>query len=195
MKTIPRPEELHPPLREALKRDTDHSLALAPLMARAMVLRAEERDQPATHVNVAEENRIRALTGLPPLVGVPSQPELETILRKIQDLKTARGREAGTIQRERAVASRMVCEEVKEEVTRLGRNFAKAFIDLYAAHSAYTKMFDAIEDAGASTSALKRVWSNALGGISDRSGPYHYIFEELHEANLIGKSSIPEAVR
>ena len=53
-------------------------------------------------MNAAEENRIRALTGQPPLLTQTNEKsELEGVLIEIQDRKNARERLDGIIQRKR----------------------------------------------------------------------------------------------
>jgi len=146
-------------------------------------------------MNVAEENRIRALTGQPPMLSGSDVSELNEVLLAIQDRKNARDRLAGIIEREKMVASRLVCESVKPEVQRLGKRFAEAMLQLHSSHSLYAKYIDEIEDVGASIGSLGRVWPTGLGHWADPGGPYHYFFEELSEAGFIDKASIPVEVR
>jgi hypothetical protein len=192
---IPRPDELHPPLRAALEKDAELSLSLAPLMARAAELRAKERQNGPASMNAAEENRIRALTGQPPLLTQTNEKsELEGVLIEIQDRKNARERLDGIIQKEKAVASRLVCQEVRPEVMRLGKKFADAMLNLYSCHSEYDKFLDAVENTGTSIGSLKRVWPTGLGSPADPSGQYHYFLRDCLEAGLLGKASIPAEV-
>jgi hypothetical protein len=193
---IPLPEELHEPLRAAKEKDAQISVSLAPLTARATELRAKERENLYAHSNNSdEENRIRLLTGQPPLAKATEKSELEDVLIAIQDRKNARERLDAIIQKEKAIASRLVCQNVRSEVTRLGKIFAGAFLELHTAHKDYHRFIDAVEDTGASTSSLGRVWPNGLGHFADCSGTYHYGFKEFLEAGLIEKASIPVEVR
>jgi hypothetical protein len=164
-------------------------------MARAAELRAKERENLYAHSNNSdEENRIRILTGQPPLAKATEKSELEDILIALQDRKNARERLDGIIQKEKAIASRLVCQEVRPEATRLGKIFAKAFVELHKAHKDYHQFLDTVENTGASTSSLGRVWPNGLGHFADCSGTYHYGFKEFSEAGLIDKASIPVEV-
>jgi hypothetical protein len=192
--TIPRPEELHAPLNEALKKDTEISLSLAPLIARATVLRAQERDTLAGGDNPTDKNRIRTLTGEPLLPEASGKTELETVLRSIQDRKEARDRLYGIIQKEKTVASRLVCDAVRPEVTKLGTAFAKAFLALHTAQHAYHGYLDQIQDTGASVSSLPHVFISGLGSSRDRSGTFMYGTKDFIEAGYLTPSDMPKVL-
>lgn len=143
-----------------------------------------------------ENDRVRALAGetLPPRL--PSlQEQLNSKLVELNNRQRALDLRNNKVRQELTVASRMVCAECKPEINRLGKNFAKALVDLHTAHSEYFRFFDAIEATGASTSSLPKVYPNGIGDFADRSGPYHWAFKEFLEAGLIDKASIPVEVR
>jgi hypothetical protein len=193
VKKPPRPEDVYPPLREELKKDTELSLSLPPLMTQAMVARAQEREDAGTSGNTAEENRIRELMGQPPLLNVSNKSELQTVLQKIQDIKVARGRIAGRIQKERAIASRMVCDEVRDDVDKLGTAFADAFVALYAAQNAYHSYLEKIQDTGASIGSLPHIFITGLGSAKDKSGTFVYGMKDFIEAGYL--SELPKELQ
>lgn len=191
---IPRPEELHPPLREALKKDTELSLSMAPLAARAAVLRAQEREKQNDGDNPSDNNRIRALTGEALVPETRGKSELENVLLSLQDRNAARGRLAGIKRNELAIASRMVCEAVRPEVTKRGAAFAKAFVALHAAQNEYHSYLEQIQDTGASIGSLPNVFISGLGSARDRSGTYMYGIKDFIEAGYLSPSDMPKAL-
>ncbi|UGX97104.1 hypothetical protein G6321_00019005 [Bradyrhizobium barranii subsp. barranii] len=191
---IPQQVEVNPRFGELnAKRSSLHAEKTAKV-AEAAVIRARIQDSPSA--GNAAENRVRAILGeslLPD--SAPDLLRLEALLTELSTLNAALGKLDGLIEKEKSIASRLICSEVKPEATRLGKKFAKAMLDLHAAHSEYIKFLDAVEDTGASISSLGRVWPSGLGHFADRSGTYHYAFREFHEAGLIDAASIPEVVR
>jgi hypothetical protein len=171
-------------------------LSTGPLRNEAAQLRALLQSQGNVFETPPESNRVRELAGeiLPPRL--PSlQEQLNSKLVELNNRQRALDLRNNKVRQELAVASRMVCAECKPEVDRLGRIYAKAYVDLHAAQKAYFEMFDAIESTGSSTSSLPKVYPNGLGDYADRSGGYFYAFKEFLEAGLIDKASIPAEVR
>jgi hypothetical protein len=194
--TIPKPEEIHAPYRDELKGATELSLSTGPLRNEIAQLRAMLHSQGNVFATPPESDRVRALAGetLPPRL--PSlQEQLNSKLVELDNRQRAMELRNNKVRQELTVASRMVCAESKPEIDRLGRIYAKAYVELHAAHSEYFRFFDAIEATGASTSSLPKVYPHALGDPADRSGPYHWAMKEFLEAGLIDKASIPAEVR
>lgn len=191
---IPKLTERNPRLGELESKRNGLHAEKASKVAEAAVVRV--RLQQAPNNGNAAENRVRHLLGEAPLPSAaPDMSRLEALLTELHDLNKAISILDASIQNEKAIASRAVCSEVKPEVTRLGKNFAKALVALHSTHSEYIKFLDSVEDTGASIGSLGRVWPSGLGHFADRSGTYHYAFREFLETGLIDKASIPEAVR
>jgi hypothetical protein len=195
MKRIPRPEELHAPLREALKKDMELSLSMAPLTARASVLRAEEREQRIDDNNPTDNNRVRALTGEPLIVEASGKSELDAVLLSLQDRNAARNRLGTIIRNQKAIASRLVCDEVRPEVTRLGKLFANAFLALHAAQHEYHSYLDQVENTGASIASLPNVFISGLGSARDLSGTFMYAMKDFIEAGFLQKADMPKVLQ
>lgn len=191
---IPTPTELNPQIATLQNKLNVLQIEKKAKVAEASIVRARIQDSPSN--GNAAENRVRVILGQTPIPETaPDMPRLEELLLELNDLNRAIGILDGAIRQEMAKASKMVCEQARPEVTRLGREFAQAFANLHSAHSAYLQVFDAIEDTGANPSSLPKVWPNGLGHVADRSGTYFYSFKEFLEAGLIEQSAIPEAVR
>jgi hypothetical protein len=193
---IPKPEDLSPTYRK--ERDDAMELAMSggPLRNEIAQLRSLIQSQGNAYETPHENERVRALAGetLPP--PLPSlQQQLNSKLVELNNRQRAVELRSIKVRQELVVASRMVCEECKPEVDRLGRVYAKAYVNVHAAMKSYFEMFDAIEATGANTSSLPKVYPNALGHFADRSGGFHYAFKEFLDANLIDRASIPAEVR
>jgi hypothetical protein len=184
MTTIPKPTELNPRLSELQNKQRALHAEKTAKVAEAAIIRARIQDSPSN--GNSAENRVRAILGealLPDTA--PDMLRLQHLLQELDTINGAIGRLDSEIQKEHAVASRLVCETVKPEVTRLGKGFAKAFLQLHSAHSEYVRYLDAIEDTGASTTSLGRVWPNSLGHPKDLSGPYMYGLQEFIDAGFL----------
>jgi hypothetical protein len=194
MTTIPTPTELHPRLTELeSKRNALHAEKTAKV-AEAAIIRARIQQSPSN--GNGAENRVRAILGEPILPdSAPDMARLEQLLLELNDLNRAIGILDGAIQKERDVASRLVCDSVRPEVQRLGTKFAKTLLDLYAAQDEYHSYLDAVEDTGARIGSLGRIWINGLGSVRDPCGGYQYAMREFVDAGCLIRSSIPEAVR
>jgi HK97 family phage prohead protease len=133
----------------------------------------------------ASENRVRAILGEPLLLDVaPDRQAIQTLLQKIPTLNGSIGIIDGLIAAEKAVASRLLCEAQKPEVTKRGKAFAKAFVDLHAAQLEYHAYLDKIQDAGASIGSLPHVFIHGLGDARDRSGTFFPRREGFHRGWL-----------
>jgi hypothetical protein len=190
---IPTPIELHPRLTELeSKRNTLHIERTAKV-AEAAIIRARIQKSPSNG-NVAE-NRVRVILGESPLPdSAPDMTRLEQLLLELNDLNRAIGILDGAIQKEKTVASRLVLNAVKPHVTILGTTFAKAFLDLHAAHLDYNKYIDAVENVGVSVSGL-RVCPNGVGFPTDLSGQYSYGIRDFIDAGFLQTSDMPKVLR
>jgi hypothetical protein len=190
---IPTPTELHPRLSELeSKRNALHAEKTAKV-AEAAVIRARIQESPSTG-NVAE-NRVRQILGEPSLPdSAPDMARLEQLLLELNDLNKAIGILDGAIQAEKTRASRMVCEAVRPEVTKLGTAFAKAFLALHTAQHAYHDYLDQIQDTGASVSSLPHVFISGLGSSRDRSGTFMYGTKDFIEAGYLTPSDMPKVL-
>jgi hypothetical protein len=139
-------------------------------------------------------NRVNAILGrtTAPLMA-PDDVRLQTLLLEIQDLQNAVCVIDGQIQIEIRLASNRLLEAVKPEAVRLGNNFAKAFLALRDAHSAYSRFVDQVEDTGCNVETL-RLYPTGLGDPSDRSGNYPYALREFANAGYLSKSEVPEYI-
>jgi hypothetical protein len=144
----------------------------------------------------AADNRVRAI------LGEPLQPETSPDISKLEEMLrevTVRNKTIaildGLITTEKAVASRLLCEAQKPEVTKRGKAFAKALVALHAAQLDYHDLFDKIQDTGASTGSLPHVFINGLGDAKDRSGQYWYGMKEFIEAGYLPPSELPKELQ
>jgi hypothetical protein len=124
---------------------------------------------------------------------IPADTErLTQLLPELEDLNIAENIVEGKIQIETRLASNRLYEAVKPEVDRLGKLFAKAFLDLHAAHSAYSTYVDEIEDAGGNVSTL-RVRPNFLNHPTDSN--YYYGLQTFIDAGFASKSEMPKVFK
>lgn len=144
----------------------------------------------------AAENRVRAILGesVQPDTA-PDVSKLEAMLRELNIRNRAIAILDGLITTEKAVASRLLCESEKPEVTKRGKAFAKTFLDLHAAQLEYHRHLDTIQDTGASIGSLPHVFINGLGDAKDRSGQYMYGTKDFIEAGYLSPSEMPKELR
>ena len=122
------------------------------------------------------------------MIAVQADTErLTQLLRELEDLNIAEKIVEGKLQIETRLAGNRLYEAVKPEVDRFGKLFAKAFLDLHEAHSAYSKYVDEIEDAGGNVSTL-RVRPNFLNHPTDSN--YYYGLQTFIDAGFASKSDI-----
>lgn len=117
---------------------------------------------------------------------------LNLLLHELEDLDVATKVIEGQIQIESRAAGHTLYESVKPNVDRLGKLFAKAFLDLHTAHSAYSKYVDEIEDAGGNVSTL-RVQPNFLNHPTDSN--YYYGLQTFTDAGFASKSDLPKVLK
>jgi len=191
---IPTLTELHPRIGELESKRNALQIEKNAKVAEAAIVRARIQNAPSP--GNAAENRVRAILGEAPLPdAAPDMLQLDALLRELNDLNKALGILDSHIQRERAIGSRLVCETVQPEVTRLGKRFGKALLDLHAAHLDYSQFIDSVETTGASVSSLGRVSPSWLGSPLDTCGGYHYMARDFIEAEYVSKSDLHKAIR
>ena len=144
----------------------------------------------------AAENRVRAI------LGETVQPETSPDISKLEEMLrevTVRNKTIaildGLITTAKAVASRLLCEAQKPEVTKRGKAFAKAFVELHAAQLEYHGYLDRIQDTGASIGSLPNVFISGLGNAKDRSGQYWYGMKDFIEAGYLSPSDKPKELQ
>ena len=163
------------------------------LIAEIASIRARMAKESPSDGNAAD-NRVRAILGEAILPDTAADmPRLEALLRELNTLSKAIGILDGLIVSEKAVASRLLCESEKPEVTRRGKAFAKAFLDLHAAQLEYHRYLDKIQDTGASIGSLPHVFINGLGDAKDRSGQFWYGMKDFIEAGYL--SELPKELQ
>lgn len=139
----------------------------------------------------AADNRVRAIMGEPVLPDTrPDTVSLGEMLQEMQIINRSIAIFDGLITKEKDVASKLLCQAEEEEVTKRGKAFAKAFVDLHASQRAYHEYLDKIQDTGASISSLPHVFINGLGDARDRSGTFFYGMRDFIEAGYL--SSMPK---
>ena len=192
MTKIPRPEGLNPVITE--KKNLLSALNAESATIRADIATTNARMLETPNPGTSAANRIRAKLGQALLPD--AEPDLERIKKQridLHDVNSAIAILHSEIEKQKTIASRMICDELRPEVTRLGKNFAKAFQNLHAAHSEYNQFLDSVEDTGAAVSPLGRVWPSSLGHPREVSGGYYWGFKEFLEAGLI--EHVPSSVR
>ena len=113
---------------------------------------------------------------------VPDMTRLDQLLNEKQDLDAALAKLDGIIQNEWRIASRLVCEAIKPEVTKRARAFAKAFVELHATQLEYHSFLNRIQDTGTNVSSLPQIFISGLGDSKDPSGQFMYGMKDFLEA-------------
>lgn len=190
---IPSLVDMNPRLAELqAKRNMLHTEKTAKV-AEAAAIRARIQESPSS--GNAAENKVRAILGEPLLPdAAPDMPHLEALLLELNALNAAIGKLDGFIQKEKDTASRLVCNDVKPEVTRLGKKFAKALVDLHSTQHEYHALLEGVQDSGASIGSLPHIFISGLGSSRDRSGTYWYAIKDFIEAGYLSQSDMPKAL-
>jgi hypothetical protein len=191
---IPTPTELHPRIAELEGKRNKLQTEKTAKVAEAAIVRARIQESPST--GNAADNRVRAILGEPLIPDTaPDMPRLQQLLTELQDINSALAILDNEIRNQRGIGSRLVCEAVKPDVTKRANAFAKAFLDLHAAHLEYDRYLDEVENAGTSISSLNRVSPNYLGSSRDPCGGYHYSMRDFVDAGIIARSDMPKEIR
>lgn len=134
----------------------------------------------------AADNRVRAIMGESVLPDTrPDVVRLGELLQEAQLVNRSIAIFDGLITKEKIVASKLLCEAEEPEVTKLGKAYAKALVELHSAQLAYHGHLDRIQDTGASLSSLPHVFIKGLGDARDRSGTYFYAMRDFIEAGYL----------
>jgi hypothetical protein len=139
-------------------------------------------------------NRVNKLLGRPTMPVVDSdEVRLRALLVELTDFQNAAHAVDAAILTETRLASNKMLDAVKPEASRLGSDFAKAFLALREAHLKYVKFVDDVDSTCTNVESL-RVYPPGLSDPSDRSGNYAYGLREFVNAGLISKSMAPEYI-
>jgi hypothetical protein len=150
--------------------------------------------QDAPNPGNEHENRLREILGEKPVVAsLPDPEELRALQRELEVLNAAVSTIDAAILTETRFSSNRMLEAVKPEITRLGNQFAKAFLALRSEHLEYVELVDKIDDAGGNVSAL-RITPAGLSDPRDGCGNYSYGLREFAEAGFISHSVVPKAI-
>ncbi|MFC7700916.1 hypothetical protein ACFQX9_30070 [Bradyrhizobium sp. GCM10028915] len=192
---LPDLNSLHPPQAVAQADHARNYAEIAAMRSEAIVISQRIRDGVAQSGNV-EQNRFRVMRGEAPETEVLADPErLANLRAQIEARVKASAAFDGALQREKAIASKKLCEALAPEHSELVVDIATKLTALHKAHTAYVDFLDAVEATGASTSYLRPIWPTALGHPKDASATYHWAFKEMREHGHITMNQIPEAVR
>jgi hypothetical protein len=189
---IPQLDSFAPRLGLLRSKRAELFVSINDLKSKCAVIRARMQGSPSP--GNEHENRLRQILGeTPTVVSLPDPDQLRTLQKELEILNAAVSTVDAAILAETRTASNLLLEAVKPEVTRLGNNFAKAFLALRAEHLKYVELVDLIDDAGGDVSAL-RITPAGLSDPRDRCGNYSYGLREFAEANFISKSIAPKVI-
>jgi hypothetical protein len=190
--TIPPLESFSPRLKLLRAKKAELHVEITTLKAECAVIRARMQDSPSP--GNESENRLREILGETPVVAsLPDPEQLRTLQKELEILNAAVSTVDAAILAETRIASNKMLEAVKPEVTRLGNNFAKAFLALREEHLQYVEFVDKLDDAGGNVSAI-RITPNGLSDPRDRSSNYAYGLREFAEAGFISHSVVPKVI-
>jgi hypothetical protein len=138
---------------------------------------------------------VRRILGEEPVAVVPPDTaRLAFLLTELEDLNAAMSTIDAAILTETRIANNKLIDSVRPEIARLGNNFAKAFVDLHAAHLAFDEYTDSLEDAGASVGQF-RMRPNGLSHPKDLSGAYAYGLKEFIDSGFLNNSNLPKVFK
>jgi hypothetical protein len=137
--TIPPLESFSPRLKLLRAKKAELHVEITTLKAECAVIRARMQDSPSP--GNESENRLREILGETPVVAsLPDPEQLRTLQKELEILNAAVSTVDAAILAETRIASNKMLEAVKPEVTRLGNNFAKAFLALREEHLQYLSL-------------------------------------------------------
>jgi hypothetical protein len=191
---IPKPEDLHPVITEKLKKLNAIQAKAAAMKADCAIIRA--RMQHAPSQGNAADNRVRAALGEPLLAD--TAPDMDLLHQKLKDLDALNGASgilSHQIYNDKVVASKMVCDAIRPEVTKRAKAFATALLNLYAVNAEYDSYLDSVENSGTSISSLNRIFLNSLGSTRDPCAGYHYSLMDFVDGGIISREEMPKEIR
>lgn len=194
MKPIPKLEERHSKLEVLYEKQNALNTRFAEKTKEKVELSQRNRDNP--NPGNIEINRLRRLLNQPTEPDVaPDRERLPELVSDLEALKRALDETDSEIQKEKAVASRLICQDASGEHTKLVKQFASALVDLHGAHERYVEFLDAVERTGASLSPLQPVSPYTLGHPRSTNGTYWWSLREFLDNGHIQKHDFPESLR
>lgn len=119
--------------------------------------------------------------------------DLQRLQNEIEDRKVAVSIVDAELRIETRRANNLLLEAVKPDTMRLGGDFAKAFVALRQARSAYNKWVDELDAVGANVEQL-RIHPNGLSDPADASGNYPWGLREFADYGFIPRSQAPQII-
>jgi hypothetical protein len=119
--------------------------------------------------------------------------DLQRLQKEIEDRNVAINIVDAELRIETRRASNLLLEAVQAETTRLGTNFAKAFVALRQAHLDFNKHVDDLDATGANVESL-RLYPNGLSDPTDLSGNYPWGLREFADHGFLPKSQAPKMI-
>ena len=173
-------EELHQPLSVANDELNNQSARVAALRSDTAIRVARiqsNRPEPGNQ----EENKLRDVLGQTRLPDVLSDVEQVTKNRiELTILTNGMPMRLSAVQREKDVASSKLCDLVASDHRELVKDVASSFSALHGSLTRYFDFLDAIENTGASTTALRPVFPTGFHP-RDASGAIHWAIKEMRE--------------
>jgi hypothetical protein len=189
---IPSLDTFSPRLKTLRSKRADIHIEIQNKRTECAVIRA--RMQKTPDPGNEHDVRLRKILGEEPVtVRLPDADRLKELLTELDALNAAMGTVDAAILNETRIAGNKLLEAVKPEVTRLGSNFAKAFLALHEAHLQFDQYVSSLEDAGGNVSTL-RIRPNGLSHPTDRSSAYFYGVREFIDAKFLSKNDMPKVL-
>ena len=187
--------DIHQPLADETNNlNSIHARSFALKASAALVNERLQANNP--EMGNQDLNKAREAAGLTPLPEVlPDHEQIKQDRAEITKLANAMHIGRAKVEREKSVASKILCEAVDDDHTALVKDMASKLSAFHASHAAYVKFLDAVEATGSSNTLLRPVWPSAIGSPFDTSGAYHWTFREMRENGHIAMRDVPEAVR
>lgn len=180
------------PLQALLQDRVSIQARLKEKIAEKIAVSERIRDNP--NPGNAETNRLNKLLNKPTEPDVaPDRERLPELVSDIAALNLALAENDDAVQKERYVASRLICEDVSGEHTKLVKDFAAKLIELHDTHDRYVKFLDAVERTGASLTPLQPVSPYTLGHPNSVNHTYYWSLREMLDNGHITKRDMPKA--
>ncbi|MCX7308979.1 MAG: hypothetical protein NTZ72_13965 [Afipia sp.] len=191
---IPTPEDLSPALREKQKQRREIAATINIKKHEATIIAARIANKKENPGNV-DSNRMKRLLNQETDEDVlPDREQLNKLRQELETLDSALRAIDGSILNEKITASVLVCDNVRQEHTRLAKQFATKLLALHSAHEEYANFVEAVDDTGTRTGSLGVIHPTFLGSPRDHSGCYHFALRDFADAGHISRTDIPESV-
>jgi hypothetical protein len=124
--------------------------------------------------------------GVQPTVteSLSDRDQLQANLQRLEVINPAISTLDAEILKQSSLASAKMIESQMDEIKRLGKRFAEAFLATRDTHLEYETFVNRLEDAGGNVSAL-RISPAGLVNPSERNSIYAYGARELSEAGFL----------